>query len=137
MSSKVAIDDDDDVANMGDAISPLDGKGYDHFPYEEVFDRLDGTISNESDKIGVALSLIIRFLVRRERPLKGSHLAAIVGVRTIALAWSLNPSIFGGISLLKLSQELGINYRVLKWHSQAALKFTKTPHRCSKPKMRP
>lgn len=84
---------------------PADCAGCAQFDYEEVYERLDGTPQpGACPKALIAFSRLLRALLPDGRPVR--H---IVGLRVIALAWTLNPgNIAGSPSVKELARRCGV-----------------------------
>ena len=94
-----------DEARLHPDCDPTGCAGCAQFDYEEVYERLDGTPQpGACPKALIAFSRLLRALLPDGRPAR--H---IVGLRVIALAWTLNPgNIAGSPSVKELARRCGV-----------------------------
>jgi hypothetical protein len=107
------LDCDDLPPEKGSLRERMHRAEFDSFPDREI-DRAE---------LARALTVILDWLIPANNVTnKPNVLVASCGLRVIALAWSINPSIFGEISQFKLSKRLGVSDSILSRYGQS---FTK------------
>lgn len=106
---------------QSDHVDALDGHGVAEFDWESVYLDLDGEGLDDDSKrkLAEALRRLLGWLTRSSDRQVLS--ARVVGVRTLAMLWSVDPSLIDGSpSLRKLARRLRISRSVLSKHSSAA-----------------
>jgi hypothetical protein len=80
------------------------------FPWEEVFEHLDAGKGPEGigrEELAAALKAVIGWLV--STPVTNPRSLKVIGQRTIALAWVLDPKLMQGRSLSRVAKATGIS----------------------------
>lgn len=100
------------------------------------FDPLDAKVSNDPDwahidavcfgikqsdmqnEAAALLMAVIKVFAANPKGRSFEEMAPLIAIRVISLGWVVDPSIFGGVSLAKISAKYAVDYRVLKWHAR-------------------
>lgn len=94
------------------------GHGVEEFPFEEVFERLDGPQQPDgADRLADAMRALLHWA--SDVHLGHRSASRIIAARTVAMLWVIAPAEFGGRSLRRIAKDSSLDLNHLKRASAA------------------